>query len=71
MPETVDHYSTLEAANEGATGNDNKNKIKLLLYYLVYSLAHMMNMLIIMTMNFWVILFILAGVGTSFYFFCS
>ena len=66
----VDHYSTL---NDGENENSNKrsNKIKLFIYYLVYSLAHMVNMINIMTMNFWVILSILAGVGLSFYFFCS
>lgn len=69
MPDSVDHYSTL---NEGENPSPKKApKIKLFIYYLFYSLVHMINMINIMTMNFWVILTILSAVGLSFYYFCS
>jgi hypothetical protein len=46
-------------------------RIRRILYYLIYSLLHVTNMLMIMTMNTWVLMFILIGATLSYFAFAS
>lgn len=63
-----DGYSAL---GDGPKENDRLNKIKLLCYFLVYSLLHVVTMLLVMTMNGWLDLFILASAMLTYFFLYS
>lgn len=65
MP-AADHYT-----NIGETRQVMVDRIKLLVYYLLYALFHVANMLIIMSMNIWVFIVVLGAVGTTYYFLLS
>ena len=61
----ADRYSVL---GEGPKEPDRLNKFKLLGFYTLYSLLHIVTMMLIMTMNGWVDLFILAACMLTYFF---
>ena len=61
-----DRYSTL---GEGPKEPDRANKFKLFGFYVVFSIVHIVSMMLVMTMNGWVDLFMIAAAMGS-YFYC-
>ena len=68
LGEVNDRYSVIGA---GPKEPERGNKIKLFLFFTAYSFLHIVNMMLVMTMNGWVDLFMLGAVMITYFFLYS